>query len=122
MKINQIICGDALTVLKTIPDNFVDCVVTSPPYWGLRDYGTAKWENGNKNCDHKISSNEYDPKRVESSHKSRFIRETCYKCGAKRIDKQIGLEKTPEEYVAKMVEVFREVKRILKKEGTCWLN
>jgi len=77
MNFNQTIMGDTLTVLKTLPDELVDCVVTSPPYWGLRDYG---------------------------------------------MEGQIGLEKTPEEYVAKMVEIFGELKRVLKKEGTCWLN
>ena len=74
---NTVHHGDCLTVLKTFPDEFIDCCVTSPPYWGLRDYGVSG---------------------------------------------QLGLEKTPEEYVAKMVEVFREVKRVLKKEGTVWLN
>jgi DNA modification methylase len=69
--------GDALTMLKTLPDESVNCCVTSPPYWGLRDYG---------------------------------------------VDGQLGLERTPEEYASKMVEVFREVKRVLKKEGTLWLN
>lgn len=58
-------------------DESVHCVVTSPPYWGLRDYGA---------------------------------------------DGQIGLEKTPQEYVAKMVEVFRDVRRVLRKDGTCWVN
>ena len=48
-----------------------------------------------------------------------MYRDICGKCGAKRIDNQLGLEKTPEEYVAKMVDVFHEVKRVLKKEGTC---
>jgi DNA modification methylase len=75
--INEIIQGNCLEVLKTIPDNSIDCCVTSPPYFGLRDYGH---------------------------------------------DGQIGLEETPEEFVAKMVEVFTEVKRVLKKEGTLWLN
>src|SRR3990167_7423227 len=74
---NQIICGDTFTELKKLPAESVDCVITSPPYWGLRDYGVVG---------------------------------------------QFGLEKTPEEYVAKMVEVFGEVKRVLKKEGTFWLN
>lgn len=74
---NKIYQGDTLEVLKSWPDEFVECVITSPPYWGLRDYGTKG---------------------------------------------QLGLEKTPEEYVAKMVEVFRECKRVLKKEGTVWLN
>jgi DNA modification methylase len=62
-----------------LADESVHCVVTSPPYWGLRDYGMAK-------------------------------------------DKQLGLESTPEEYVANMVAVFREVRRVLRKDGTLWLN
>lgn len=77
LPVNQIINGDVLQVLKDLPSESIDCCITSPPYWGLRDYGV----NG-----------------------------------------QIGLEKTPEEYVAKMVEVFSQVKRCLKKEGTLWLN
>ena len=74
---NEILQGDVLEKLKELPSESVDCCITSPPYWGLRDYG---------------------------------------------VDGQIGLEKTPEEYVAKMVAVFAEVKRVLKKEGTLWLN
>ena len=69
--------GDAIEVLKTIPDQSINTCITSPPYWGLRDYG---------------------------------------------VEVQIGLEKTPEEYVSKMVEVFREVKRVLRDDGTLWLN
>jgi DNA modification methylase len=69
--------GDCLEQLKELPDNSIQCVVTSPPYWGLRDYGVAG---------------------------------------------QLGLEQTPEEYVAKLVGVFREVKRVLKNNGTFWLN
>jgi DNA modification methylase len=66
-----------LSTLAKLPDESVNCCVTSPPYWGLRDYGVAG---------------------------------------------QIGLERTPEEYVAKMVAVFREVRRVLRKDGTCWVN
>jgi DNA modification methylase len=73
----MILLGDSLEVLKTLEPNSVDAVVTSPPYWGLRDYGMPG---------------------------------------------QIGLEKTPGEYVAKMVEVFREVRRVLSDNGTLWLN
>ena len=73
----MIICGDALTELRKLPDETIHCCVTSPPYWGLRDYG---------------------------------------------VPGQFGLERTPEEYVAKMVEVFREVRRVLRKDGTLWLN
>lgn len=73
----MIICGDSLSVLKMLPDESVNCCVTSPPYWGLRDYG---------------------------------------------VEGQLGLEKTPDEYVAKMVDVFREVRRVLRNDGTLWLN
>lgn len=73
----MILPGDCLTQLKTLPDESVDCCISSPPYYGLRDYG---------------------------------------------INGQIGLEPSPDEYVGKLVEVFREVRRVLKKEGTLWLN
>ena len=69
--------GDVREVLRSLPDESVHCVVTSPPYWGLRDYAA---------------------------------------------EGQLGLELTPDEYVANIVEVFREVRRVLRKDGTCWLN
>ena len=69
--------GDCLKILRSMPSDSVDCIVTSPPYFGLRDYG-HEW--------------------------------------------QMGQEKTPDEYVAKMVAVFSECRRVLKPEGTCWLN
>lgn len=69
--------GDVLDVLSQMPEQSVHTVVTSPPYWGLRDYGTPG---------------------------------------------QIGLESTPQEYVTKMVEVFRQVRRVLRDDGTCWVN
>lgn len=76
-EINRIYCGDVLKVLKTWPNEIVDCVVTSPPYWGLRDYGVAG---------------------------------------------QMGLEKSFQDYLSKMVEVFREVKRVMKPQATLWIN
>ena len=69
--------GDALDVLRDMPEASVQTCVTSPPYWGLRDYG---------------------------------------------VDGQIGLEPTPDEYVERLVEVFREVRRVLRDDGTLWLN
>ncbi len=72
----MIICGDALTELKKLDSDLVQTCVTSPPYWGLRDYG---------------------------------------------IEGQIGLEDSPEAYVSKLVEIFREVKRVLRDDGTLWL-
>jgi DNA modification methylase len=74
---DRIFTGDALTILKTLPTETVQTCVTSPPYFGLRDYG---------------------------------------------VKGQIGLETTPELFVQKMVEVFREVRRVLKQNGTLWLN
>ena len=73
----QVLIGDNRETLRTLPDASVQCVVTSPPYYGLRDYGN---------------------------------------------DGQIGLESTPDEYVATLVDVFREVRRVLRDDGTVWLN
>ena len=73
----KIFQGDSLQVLKQMPDESVNCCVTSPPYWGLRDYG---------------------------------------------VEGQMGLEKTPEEYVSKLVSIFREVYRVLRNDGTLFLN
>ncbi len=77
MDINKIYNMDCITGMKLIPDNCIQTCVTSPPYWGLRDYG---------------------------------------------VDGQLGLEQTPEEYVNKLVNVFREVRRLLRDDGTLWLN
>jgi DNA modification methylase len=125
----MILCGDALTELRKLPDESVNCCVTSPPYWGLRDYGTAKWEGGDLECEHKVGrATRGGLTQFQANNKGSFgdeaIRqgECCPHCGAIRIDSQLGLEKTPEEYVARMVEVFREVRRVLKSDGTCWVN
>jgi DNA modification methylase len=121
----QLIQGDCLQVLKTLPDNSVQMCVTSPPYWGLRDYGTAKWEGGDAGCDHKVGR--FTTPVSEKQHSNNGsgdtqARDVCPRCGAIRIDSQLGLESTPEEYVAKMVAVFREVRRVLRPDGTLWLN
>jgi DNA modification methylase len=125
----QILQGDCLEVLKSLPSGSVHTCVTSPPYYGLRDYGTAKWEGGDSGCDHKIPDIEHgnligksDGKDKQNSHTIRFNRVSCYKCGAIRIDDQIGLEETPDAYVQKLVAVFREIKRVLRDDGTLWLN
>lgn len=77
MELNKVYLGDSLETIKTFPDESIDCVVTSPPYYGLRDYG---------------------------------------------VDGQIGLEDSPEAYIDRLVLLFREVRRVLKKDGTCWVN
>jgi len=119
-------CGDWVEVLRTLPDESVNCVVTSPPYFGLRDYGTAKWEGGDVSCNHAKKSGGERGETLEGGDqrgRSEYpYPDICRKCGAIRIDAQLGLEKTPEEYVAKMVAGFREVRRVLRKDATLWLN
>ncbi|WP_447789412.1 DNA-methyltransferase [Pseudomonas farris] len=74
---HQILVGDCIDMMRTLPDQSVQCCVTSPPYFGLRDYG---------------------------------------------VDGQIGLEETPAEFIGRLVEVFREVRRVLRDDGTAWVN
>ncbi len=75
--------GDCREVLRELPDESVHCVVTSPPYWGLRSY-------------------------LPEGHPDK--------------EKELGAEKTPDAYVANLVEVFREIRRVLRSDGTCWIN
>ena len=122
---NEIIVGDALAELQKLPDGCVQCCVTSPPYWGLRDYGTATWEGGDPECDHQPpddAGHTSKPTAGQRAHPGRFAGPICLKCGARRIDQQMGLEASPAEYVARMVEVFREVRRVLRDDGVLWLN
>lgn len=118
--------GDVLDVLSRLPDQSVHMVVTSPPYWGLRDYGTAEWEGGDEKCPHIKMATGGNPKQGKNKGNNAELgtpfKSVCGLCGAKRIDQQIGSEQTPDEFVAKMVEVFGEIKRVLRDDGTCWLN
>jgi DNA modification methylase len=128
-QINRCHFGDALEVLRRLPDSMAQVCVTSPPYWGLRDYGTATWTGGRPGCDHAPDSRSPDPKNPNSTSPNgkptkgqEINRRVCHKCGASRKDSQIGHEETPEEYVARLAEVFREVRRVLAHDGTLWLN
>ena len=120
----KVINGNCLEMLNQLPEQSVNTCVTSPPYWGLRDYGTAEWEGGDENCDHTINDGTFDPKKgIEVERPIRGVdKNFCIKCGAVRKDSQLGLEETPEEYVENMVAVFREVKRVLRDDGNVWLN
>lgn len=126
----RLLIGDCREKLRELPDASVHCCVTSPPYYGLRDYGTADWQGGDDSCDHKngtahqqqgATSVRQGRSNTEAQRNENF-RDTCGKCGATRIDRQLGLEPTSDEYVAGMVEVFREVRRVLRDDGTLWLN
>lgn len=118
--------GDALAVLREMPDESVNCCVTSPPYWGLRDYGTGTWEGGDPECGH---TNLHGVQGASGQRADRtftgsqnYYRDMCRKCGAVRVDQQLGLEKTPEEYVGRVVEILSEVRRVLRNNGTLWMN
>ena len=136
--INKIICGDCLDVMKEMPDGCINMCLTSPPYWGLRDYGVEQIFGGDRNCEHDFklektktteshhgkSSNEtFSGKDYESwGDRGRNVKSSghCLKCNAWK--GQLGLEPTPELYIEHMTAIFHEVKRVLKKEGTLWLN
>ena len=120
MKI-KVLNGNCLNVLSELPEKSVNTCITSPPYYGLRDYQTAEWKGGDENCEHTISHYS-DNLKPEVDRPFRGNRSACMKCGAIRKDSQIGLEETPEEYVENMVAVFREVRKVLRDDGTVWLN
>jgi len=116
--------GDCREKLKELPNNFFHTVITSPPYWGLRDYGTGKWEGGSENCSHIAGKSRNDADREFGTGETLIVqyRDVCKDCGAVRVDSQIGMEESPEEYVNQIVRVFREVWRVLRDDGTLWLN
>jgi len=179
MKTNIILQGDALTKLKELPDESINCIMTSPPYWALRDYGTDvetiwegdadfkncehEWENGfpagdkritkrsesragwerpsreefskrsiknvcpvckeefegkpgQKFCSKKCLNTLSNEERTNMQQKSNF----CQKCGAWK--GQLGLEPTFDSYIKHLCDIFDEVKRVLRKDGTCWVN
>ncbi len=109
-----------------LADESISMVVTSPPYFGLRDYGTAKWDGGRADCDHRHQlggEGEKSAKQNTSAGMQRVqYKDFCRLCGAVRIDNQIGLEATPEEFISAMVAVFREVWRVLHPSGVVFLN
>ena len=109
-----------------IPDESIDCVVTSPPYWGLRDYGLGGWVGGDEDCEHRgivLGNNRnFVDREGRGSNNPSLSSGTCQKCGAIKASDGIGLEATPEDFCANMVEVFREVWRVLKPTGTVWMN
>jgi DNA modification methylase len=123
----QLYVGDALEVLRELPDESVHCVVTSPPYWGLRDYGTEAWDGGDAECAHRTGRVRPEASTLTGGKDNLMesegvYRDVCGKCGATRVDQQLGLEPTPEQFVANMVDVFREVRRVLRADGTCFVN
>jgi len=135
LALRQTHVGDCRELLPEMESASVDCVVTSVPYWGLRDYKTGTWEGGDTSCAHVGRAKPRNDTRGDGSN-SRFndtrgnqpakaytepVRSAC-KCGARRVDKQIGLEETPEQWAEALTAVFAEIRRVLKPTGTCWVN
>lgn len=129
--------GDCIEQMRNIPDESVDTVITSPPYWGLRDYGGGGKVWGNHLCirdDDTYVNHEWEgytrPSENTRKNNNSLQLKSAYwepqeQAFCKHCDAwfgQLGLEPTPEQYVKNMVKVFDEVKRILKPEGTLWLN
>ena len=136
--LNKIICGDCREVMRQMPSESVDLVIFSPPYWGLRDYGEETYTiwGGDKNCEHEwetciayhdnLRPSKVSEKAIVGSNKElRFrtgekVRSAwCVKCGAWY--GQLGLEPHPQMYIEHMVEICREIKRILKKTGSMYI-
>lgn len=121
----QILHGDVRDKLAELPDGSVQTCVTSPPYWGLRDYGTGTWSGGDPLCAHSVGGQVQDnkaPGAITTGQRPGVDASKCRLCGAARADRQIGLERTPEAFCDQLVTVFREVRRVLANDGTCWVN
>jgi len=131
----EVMEGSALETLKSLPERSVQCCVTSPPYFGLRAYGTAPriWD-GDIYCEHDWKA--VSPRRIRTLDDVVNIESAqvanvgancellptrgCYKCGA--WEGELGQEPTPEMFIYHLVNVFDQVKRVLRDDGTCWIN
>ncbi len=130
-ELNRVHCGHILDMLLQMPAESVQCIVTSPPYWGLRDYKIppSVW-GGKPDCPHEWTETSapggngdgksFRRDKAAGRHSGATQPGLCIHCGAWR--GCLGLEPTPELYIEHMVTIFRELRRVLRKDGTCWLN
>lgn len=131
MKINKNYTGHNIDILKTFGDKCIDCIITSPPYYQLRNYKTEHqiW-GGNENCEHQfesienvIHSGSTKSKIANGQNQITSMKSTsafCSKCSAWK--GELGLEPTFQLYIEHLIMVFAECKRVLKDEGTIWVN
>jgi len=120
----DVLVGDALDVLATLPSESVHCMVTSPPYWGLRDYGGDEWEGGDPDHAHRGRFQRTAPPgtaKQATNVGANEVRSGDCECGARR-PVPLGLEDDPEDFVDRLVAIFREARRVLRKDGTLWMN
>lgn len=138
IELNKIYNEDAIQTMSRMEDNSIDCVVTSPPYWGLRSYDIPPqiWPDSQPLCEeHEWQIKDYkNPMDRDGQYGDSFqpqghgkniteapvISQFCLHCNAWR--GELGLEPTPELYVEHITQIFREVKRVLSKTGTLFLN
>ena len=123
----EILVGDALTRLDEMPDKSVHCAVTSPPYWGLRSYHLTKWIGGDPDCEHlgkPVRGENSDSTWHRPSRSAQKYQPVCRYCGAEEVvsGNGIGLEPTFEQHVDKLMLVFDQLYRVLRDDGTLWLN
>lgn len=138
---NKIFCGDCREILSTLQEGSIDLVVTSPPYWGLRDYGSTNliW-GGDTECEHEWLENKYqkthnhgvgsktlqggkanvDSGWYKGTSTINITNNSCVKCGA--WCGSLGLEPHPQMFIDHLVEVSRHIKQVLKPRGSFWLN
>ena len=119
-------CRDSMRIMAKEGIKVQTCI-TSPPYYGLRDYGTGTWIGGDETCSHKRDS-KYSA-NTSTGHANRDLvvgdaiyKTVCPRCNAVREDKQLGLEESPQEFIDAMVEVFACVWDVLEDDGTLWVN
>jgi len=137
--INKVICGNVLDELRKFPSDCIDTIITSPPYWGLRDYGedTKTIWGGDEKCEHQFNiiadtlrkatpGDKPSSKSIIAIHRSNKENrpgkpsEFCSKCGA--WFGQLGLEPTLDLYINHLLQITAELKRVLKKSGVLWWN
>lgn len=132
-EVNKFYVGSCLDILKSWPDNFIHTAICSPPYYSLRDYGVegAIWD-GAPTCQHEFTEytragrgqeqprpDAYNPKNKWAKF-GKTVHGFCTKCGAWK--GQLGLEPHPDMYIDHLVQIFRELRRCLRPDGTFWLN
>ena len=130
----KILIGDVMEKIKEIENDSIDVVISSPPYWGLRDYGTGKWVGGNNPlCEHseirrktrdERKQNEWMEHMSEGTYgdESKWKSNVCPNCKARYEDSQWGSETDFHDYLNRMKLLMDELKRVLKPTGTCWIN
>lgn len=137
LETNKIYCGDCRAILATFPDSCIQTCITSPPYWGLRDYDIAPvtW-GGDPECDHEWGNERISRKKDSNRESLKWDTggdpalkikgmypshgQYCLKCGA--WSGCLGHEPQPEMYIDRLVQIFQGVKRVLRDDGTAWIN